>query len=94
MAFQTNVLRDGQWVTETVNLQDALDASAEKLPSDPKIPEPPTLGVLTKTVVESPVTRWILPLSIRSSKQKDIAFIGVRHQRVLARVQRPSKPAC
>ncbi|KAJ6785256.1 hypothetical protein PWT90_09078 [Aphanocladium album] len=77
MAFQTNVFRDGQWVTETVNLQDALDASAvERLPSDPKHPEPPTLGVLTKTVVESPVTRWILPLSVRSTKHKDIAFIG------------------
>ncbi|XWW95079.1 hypothetical protein V2A60_003030 [Cordyceps javanica] len=77
MAFQTNVLRDGQWVTQTVNLQDALDASATEKPrSDPRLPEPPTLGVLTRTVVESPVTRWILPLSIRSSKQQDIAFIG------------------
>ncbi|KAJ3482114.1 hypothetical protein NLG97_g7654 [Lecanicillium saksenae] len=77
MAFQTNVLRDGQWVTETVNLQDALDASAvERSPADPRHPEPPTLGVLTKTVVESPITRWILPLSIRSTNHKDIAFIG------------------
>lgn len=79
MAFQTNVLRGGQWVTETVNLQDALDASAsERLPPDSPHPEPPTLGILTKTIVESPVTRWILPLSIRSIKHKDIAFIGVR----------------
>ncbi|ATY60882.1 thermotolerance protein [Cordyceps militaris] len=77
MAFQTNVLRGGQWVTETVNLQDALDASASEKPrSDPKVPEPPTLGILTKTVVESPVTRWILPLSIRSPKQQDLAFVG------------------
>ncbi len=81
MAFQTNVLRDGQWVTETVNLQAALEASAfEKPPSDPDPPEPPTLGVLTRTVVESPVTKWILPLSIRSTKQTDIAFIGVRRR--------------
>ncbi|OAA39866.1 thermotolerance protein [Beauveria brongniartii RCEF 3172] len=77
MAFQTNVLRGGQWVTETVDLQDALQASAfEKPPSDPRLPEPPALGVLTKTVVESPVTKWILPLSIRSTKQQDLAFIG------------------
>ncbi|KAM3473785.1 hypothetical protein MY5147_004592 [Beauveria neobassiana] len=77
MAFQTNVLRGGQWVTETVDLQDALQASAsEKPPSDPRLPEPPTLGVLTKTVVESPITKWILPLSIRSTKQQDLAFIG------------------
>lgn len=79
MAFQTNVLRNGQWVTETVNLQDALGASSSDKPrSDPSLPEAPTLGLITRTVVESPVTRWILPLSIRSSKHQDIAFIGVR----------------
>lgn len=77
MAFQTNVLRDGQWVTETVDLQAALRASATDKQAMPSGPEPPVCGVLTKTIVESPITRWILPVCLRSKGHKDVAFIGV-----------------
>lgn len=77
MAFQTNVLRDGQWVTETVDLQAALRASAAEKAAAIPGPEPPVCGVLTKTIVESPITRWILPVRLRSKSHKDVAFIGV-----------------
>lgn len=77
MAFQTNILRDGEWVTETVNLQAALRASAAPRPSSDPPPEPPVCGLLSKTLVESPILRWILPVRLRSNSHNDIAFIGV-----------------
>lgn len=77
MAFQTRVLRDGEWVTETVNLQAALRASAApQLASEP-LPTPPVCGILSQTLVESPVVRWVLPARLRSSTHNDIAFVGV-----------------
>jgi hypothetical protein len=77
MAFQTRVLRDGEWVTETVNLQAALKASAApQLASEP-LPKPPVCGILSQTLVESPVVRWVLPARLRSSTHNDIAFVGV-----------------
>ncbi|KOS21443.1 hypothetical protein ESCO_005245 [Escovopsis weberi] len=76
MAFQTSILRDGEWVTETVNLQAALKASATtKAASDP-LAEPPICGILSQTIAESPVVRWVLPVRLRSREHNDIAFIG------------------
>ena len=77
MAFQTSILRDGEWVTETVNLQAALKASATPKPSTVSQPNSPTCGILSRTVVESPIVRWILPVRLRAYTNNDIAFIGV-----------------
>ncbi|KAF4340341.1 putative FUN12-general translation factor eIF2 [Fusarium beomiforme] len=79
MAFQSSVFRNGEWVTETVNLQDALKASsgAPKTPSDPS-PSAPECGIISRTIIESPVVHWILPVCLRSRSHNDIAFIGDR----------------
>ena len=37
----------------------------------------PSFGLLTQTVISSPVIRWIFPARIRSSEHRDVAFIGV-----------------
>ena len=83
MAFQTSVLRDGEWVTETVNfhaaLQHASAAAAASAPGptlDTQAP-PPVCGILSRTVVESPIVHWVLPVRLRSKAHNDIAFIGV-----------------
>ncbi|PTB72969.1 hypothetical protein M440DRAFT_1340680 [Trichoderma longibrachiatum ATCC 18648] len=76
MAFQTRVLRNGEWVTETVNLQAALKASAAPQVASEPVQQPPVCGILTHTLVESPVVRWVLPVRLRSSTHNDIAFIG------------------
>lgn len=39
---------------------------------------PPTFGLLTRTVVESPVIKWILPARIRHSSKNDVVFIRDR----------------
>ncbi|RSM08014.1 hypothetical protein CDV31_008317 [Fusarium ambrosium] len=76
MAFQSSVLRDGEWVTETVNFQDALKASTTpKTNPKPRV-EPPICGVLTRTLIESPVVHWVLPVWIRSRSYNDVAFVG------------------
>ncbi|CAM1511135.1 Fc.00g086480.m01.CDS01 [Cosmosporella sp. VM-42] len=78
MAFQSSVLRDGQWVTETVNLQDALKASVAPKPVAIPQAEPPKCAILSRTIIESPIVHWVLPVRLRSQSRNDIAFIGDR----------------
>lgn len=42
-----------------------------------KSQEPPEYGLLSQTVICSPLVHWILPVSLRSPSIIDIAFIGV-----------------
>ncbi|KAK4100821.1 hypothetical protein N658DRAFT_83610 [Parathielavia hyrcaniae] len=78
MAFQTNVLRDGEWVTETVNLHSVLKSQKAR----PKVPprkdpqKPPRCGLLTRTLMESALANSILPVRLRSPGHNDIAFVG------------------
>ncbi|PHH71027.1 hypothetical protein CDD80_5568 [Ophiocordyceps camponoti-rufipedis] len=86
MAFQTNVLRDGEWVTETVNIQSALRqqalaaAAAGGSAGGPveQDPEPSSFGLLSRTVVQSPIVQRVIPVRLRSKLHNDIAFIGDR----------------
>ncbi|KAK3318348.1 mono-functional DNA-alkylating methyl methanesulfonate N-term-domain-containing protein [Apodospora peruviana] len=84
MAFQTNVFRGGEWVTETVDLQSLLKAnSGAKGPKRPRLLKPPQCGILTGTVLESPLINTILPVRLRSTRHNDVAFIGNRSVRIL-----------
>ncbi len=53
MALQTNVLRGGQWVTETIDIEAVLRANSAPRPPRLRGQKPPDRGVLTTTVVES-----------------------------------------
>ncbi|KAF7560773.1 hypothetical protein G7046_g3376 [Stylonectria norvegica] len=79
MDLQTNTLVNGQWVNQTVRIQDILKASTVPK-SNTTLPraEPPACGILSRTVVESPVVHHILPVRIRSSAHNDVAFVGDR----------------
>ncbi|KAK7697896.1 hypothetical protein SLS64_013065 [Diaporthe eres] len=57
--FQSQVFENGQWVTRTSNVNDVLSKPATK-PAKQKQP-PPQCGIMTRTLVESPVAHWILP---------------------------------
>ena len=78
MAFQTNVLRNGAWVTETVDIHAALRASSSSA-DKPKevISDHPPCGILSSTIVDSPVVHKILPVRLRSRSHNDIAMIAV-----------------
>ncbi|RDA85606.1 hypothetical protein CP532_0890 [Ophiocordyceps camponoti-leonardi (nom. inval.)] len=86
MAFQTSVLRDGEWVTETVNFQSVLrQASAAAASAGPIVdqrPERPPFGLLSRTIVQSPIVHRVLPVRLRSKLHNDIAFIGDRFVQV------------
>ncbi|TDZ16631.1 hypothetical protein Cob_v010547 [Colletotrichum orbiculare MAFF 240422] len=80
MAFQTNVFRDGQWRTETVDLNAVMRGSTTAAaPAAPPLATPPNCGLLTRTVIESPIARWVLPALLRSAHHNDVAFVGDRY---------------
>ncbi|KAK1594431.1 thermotolerance protein [Colletotrichum navitas] len=81
MAFQTNVFRNGAWVTETIDLQAVLRGSTATAAAaaPPSPPAPPNCGILTRTIIESPIARWVLPARLRSAHHNDVAFVGDRY---------------
>ncbi|KAB5572120.1 mono-functional DNA-alkylating methyl methanesulfonate N-term-domain-containing protein [Coniochaeta sp. 2T2.1] len=76
MSLQTTVLRDGQWVTETVGLHTVLKSLAPKTSKKPKSIKAPTCGLLTRTVAETGLVHHILPVRLRSTHHNDVAFVG------------------
>ncbi|PQE23253.1 thermotolerance protein [Rutstroemia sp. NJR-2017a BVV2] len=78
--LQTQMRVDGQWVTRTIDTQTLLrhhnlmDQTAED--DNMEEVESPSYGLLTQTVIPSPVVHWILPVRLRGSDLNDVAFIG------------------
>ncbi|KAJ9131153.1 Mono-functional DNA-alkylating methyl methanesulfonate domain protein [Pleurostoma richardsiae] len=77
MSVQTSVLQDdGNWVTRNVPIQELVRKNVTpKLPQRQQIKHP-QYGILTRSVIESPVAHWILPVRLRSAPQRDVAFVG------------------
>ncbi|KAJ5052074.1 uncharacterized protein L3040_001834 [Drepanopeziza brunnea f. sp. 'multigermtubi'] len=80
MALTTNSLVDGEWVTRTLDLNTVLrhydqqdkDAAA----AFTEVERAPKLGLLTQTVIRSPLVHWVLPIRLRDDKTHDVAFVG------------------
>ncbi|KAK2626316.1 hypothetical protein QTJ16_004578 [Diplocarpon rosae] len=80
MALATSSLVDGEWVTRTLDVNTVLrhynqqdeDAAATLT----EVEKAPKLGLLTQTVIQSPLVHWILPIRLRDDKHHDVAFIG------------------
>jgi hypothetical protein len=79
MALQHNVLENGEWVTRTLEAQELFRQTSASAQAKPKKQPsmPPDYGILTKTVIESPVIQRVLPAQLRSPSNNDVAFIGV-----------------
>jgi hypothetical protein len=77
--LQTGTLVDGQWTTTNVDMNTVLERHMERKQDElqSEADKPPALGLLTQTVVESPVVHRIISARIRSSEYHDVAFIGV-----------------
>ncbi|KAI0549721.1 hypothetical protein F4679DRAFT_545334 [Xylaria curta] len=73
-SVQTQVLVNNEWVTQTVTAEELFKSRVK--PTTPATPKPPNYGVLTRTVVKSPIIRWILPVQLRSSRFNDVALVG------------------
>lgn len=75
--FRTNVLRNGEWVTETVDVETFLKAKSAQGPKKAEKVDVPLYGLLTKTVTDSQMVKYVLPVRLRSPHHNDVAFIGV-----------------
>lgn len=82
MAFEASVLQNGQWTTRTLDVNTVLrhydQQDQEATANTVEIEKAPVLGLLTQTVIRSPIVHWILPVKLRDSGTNDVAFIGVR----------------
>lgn len=83
MAFETSTLVNGEWTTRTLDVNTVLrhydeqdkEANAKAI----EVERAPVLGLLTQTVIRSPLAHWILPVRLRNLDTNDVAFIGVRY---------------
>jgi hypothetical protein len=82
MAFETSILQNGEWTTRTLDVNTVLRhydlQDQEATANTAEIERAPVLGLLTQTVIRSPLVHWILPVKLRDPETNDVAFIGVR----------------
>jgi hypothetical protein len=74
----TTTLIDGQYQAQRVDINTVL--LQNKRPSTvPPLPEhePVELGLLTQTIVQSPVVNWTLSARLGNAQDHDVVFIGV-----------------
>ena len=78
MSFHTSVFENGGWVTRTVDVSKALQPGMKKKKEPEKVIQRPLdCGILTRTMVESPLVKYILSVRLRDDRANDVAFIGV-----------------
>ncbi|KAL8696388.1 MAG: hypothetical protein Q9224_002821, partial [Gallowayella concinna] len=80
MSVQTRVMVDGRWTTRTLDIHQILARNREEkeamLEEEASHPiQPPVLGLLTRTLVKSPVVRSIIPARIRHRSKNDVVFV-------------------
>ncbi|KAI9789194.1 MAG: hypothetical protein M1816_006328 [Peltula sp. TS41687] len=84
MSIETQVVINGVFTTQRVDIQTAINmniransrAQAQAQAPPTKNKAAPSIGVLTRTVMESPIIRWIIPARIRHEDKNDVVFIG------------------
>jgi hypothetical protein len=82
--LQTSSYVNGTWTTRTVDANAILrhhqiqDAEQQKRDAEKeRSVVSPVYGLLSKTLIPSPVVHWILPARLRDNTKNDIVFIGV-----------------
>ena len=81
MSVQTTVLENGRWITRNldpyhVRAQNSSAPRKEQSQPSINIPQTPSLGILTKTLVKSPVINRIIPARIRHKTKNDLLFVS------------------
>ena len=79
MSIPTGVFENGRWVTRYQDVHHVLaqnrDPETIKVKEAAEAPKPPSLGLLTRTIVRTPVIRWIIPARIRHPEKNDVLYI-------------------
>ncbi len=82
MAFETSTLVNGEWTTRTLDVDTVLrhydQKDKEATTTFTEVETAPTVGILTQTVIRSPLVHWILQVKLRDANTQHVAFIGVR----------------
>ncbi|GAP82946.1 putative thermotolerance protein [Rosellinia necatrix] len=82
-SLQTHLLVNDEWVTRFVSADELFGSPGPRAQGAiPVALPPPKYGVLTKTVIESPIIRWVHPVQLRSSRQNDVAFVGDQYVQI------------
>ena len=82
MSIETRVLgEDGQWVTRLMDINQIISRNRENDGSetgedDDIAVNVPIVGLLTRTLFQSPMFNCILPARIRSRAKNDVVFVG------------------
>jgi len=82
MAFEASTLVNGEWTTRTLDVNDVLRHYNDQdqraaVKHVIEVEKAPILGLLTQTVIGSPLAHWILPARLRDLRTYYTAFIGV-----------------
>ncbi|KAI1113800.1 hypothetical protein F5Y14DRAFT_416625 [Nemania sp. NC0429] len=81
-SVQAQVFENNEWVTRTITTDELISPPAPVHRMPPALPSTPQYGVLTKTIIESPITRWVLPVQLRSSRFNDVALVGDQYVQI------------
>jgi hypothetical protein len=81
MSLQTSIFENGRWVTRSldpyhVRAQNTRREEEKTAASSTNLERAPSLGLLTRTLVNSSVTRSIIPARIRHKTKNDLLFIS------------------
>jgi hypothetical protein len=84
MEFQVqgSVLVNGEWVSRTADVYQIMARNQQQEDTEMHEPEPelrnevPNLGILSRTVVESPFSRLLVPANVRHEALNDVLLVG------------------
>ncbi|CAO1600283.1 hypothetical protein XANCAGTX0491_003978 [Xanthoria calcicola] len=79
MSVQTRVMIDGRWTTRTLDIHQILARNREEkqqiMDRSPAEQGRPVLGILTRTLIRSPVVKSIIPARVRHRSRNDVVFV-------------------
>ncbi|KAF2419608.1 hypothetical protein EJ08DRAFT_702787 [Tothia fuscella] len=81
MSITSNVLVNGEYIPQRMSIQHILNQNRKEETEDllkvhRKSKSRPQIGLLSRTLIRSPMVKWIIPARIRKEKCNDLIFIS------------------
>jgi hypothetical protein len=81
MSIETNILVNGTYVPRRITINQILNSNRDQEAEDAfKVQRPRRakkgIGLLSKTLIRSPMMKWIIPARIRHKDLNDLIFVG------------------
>lgn len=68
---------DGRFLEREVDIETILSGNSSRKGIKLEVSKSPKIGLLTQTVIDSPISNWILPARLGNVDDHDVVFIGV-----------------